>query len=212
MDEIINCVCGKEFKEKDFKNHFKKCNSFTLKYENFDFTLSMLLKLNFNTREDLKCIKFLLKRFVKLIDFNLKKSDEKQKDKEENIVNQNNTPKNTPSFSKRAEVVEEELEENDNLTNQEQIKLERATKYKGCIEKPDIIGLNKKKQKKNKKVKKYIESLSKREEKNIIQKEKINDNNNYFEFSKEKNKEEKEGKKEGNEENKNKIIMKIGKK
>ena len=67
-------------------------------------------------------------------------------------------------------------------SNQVQIKYIREKEYKGCVEKPELIGLNKKKHKKNKKQKKLIDNLSnqlqKREERHIAALDKLNNMNN----------------------------------
>ena len=68
MNKYINCLCGKEYKENDFKKHFQKCRLFKEKFNKLDSNLSILLKINSNTKEDLIFLKFLLKRYIEIIE------------------------------------------------------------------------------------------------------------------------------------------------
>ena len=72
-EEDIKCECGKLYQEKDFKIHFKKCKKLLSKYEEFDYNITNLLKKYIISKESLHIVKFLLKRFIKIIDYKLKK-------------------------------------------------------------------------------------------------------------------------------------------
>ena len=72
-EEDIKCECGKLYKEKEFKNHFKNCIKLHEKYEEFDAKIIHLLKKYIISKDSLLIIKFFLKRFIKIFDYKLKK-------------------------------------------------------------------------------------------------------------------------------------------
>ena len=82
MNEIYKCLCQNKYNEKEFKIHSQICKAFKTKFEKFDTKLSLLIKSYSDTEENLYFIKFLLKRFIKLINIKLnynQKNDEPPK-------------------------------------------------------------------------------------------------------------------------------------
>ena len=71
MNNIINCLCGKEISKEDFERHFISCSTFKEKFNKFDLKLSMLIKIYSSSKEELVFVKFMLKRFIKLINYKL---------------------------------------------------------------------------------------------------------------------------------------------
>lgn len=67
-NDYIKCICGNEFKNKEFKKHFKKCNSFIKKFNKFDLKISLLLDEYLYNKENLFLIRFLFKKYLKKID------------------------------------------------------------------------------------------------------------------------------------------------
>ena len=91
----IKCLCGEDFEEKKYKKHFIKCNPFIAKFEKFDYKLSILLEEFLQDKGNYIYIRFLLKRYLKIIDKNIKNIEKEinikqdirnkiQKDKYEN--------------------------------------------------------------------------------------------------------------------------------
>ena len=88
----IKCECGIFFKAKAFKKHFKNCNLFIKKYIKFDYKISRLLGEYLLNKENLTLVRFLMKRYVKLIEKkiieNNKEKNNKNNINEYNIINQ----------------------------------------------------------------------------------------------------------------------------
>ena len=82
----IKCCCKNLFDKNVFKEHFKTCNLFKEKFKDFDCKLSLLLK-DYNNIEDLNLIKYLLRSFIKLINYKLEKYKKKEKKEEEGESN-----------------------------------------------------------------------------------------------------------------------------
>ena len=97
MSKKIKCCCQISFNEYVFKEHFLKCKSFKEKFKDFDNKLSLLLK-EYNNIEDLNYIKYLLKSFIKLIDYKIKESKGKQIKKEDSIIDKINEFNNNSSI------------------------------------------------------------------------------------------------------------------
>ena len=76
MSEIYKCLCQKNYNEKEFISHTQICKAFKIKFEKFDTKLSLLIKSYSDTEENLRFIKFLLKRFIKLINSKLNYNQE----------------------------------------------------------------------------------------------------------------------------------------
>ena len=95
MNTAIKCLCGIEYKNIDFKKHFKKCKIFTKYFKEFDLKISILLKNYANNKENLLIIKFLFKRYIKLINNELKKFKNNDNNIDKDINKDNlNTDKN----------------------------------------------------------------------------------------------------------------------
>ena len=68
----MNCICGKKYNKEEFKNHFRNCYKFLEKYKNFDLKISQLIKKYFEIK-NASIIKFLLQRYIRLIDHKINK-------------------------------------------------------------------------------------------------------------------------------------------
>ena len=84
MNEIFKCYCEKEFNKNNFKRHFRICTFFIDKFKSFDNTMTLFLKYYLKTQKDLCNFRFLLERFIKLIDDKIKIN------KEYEIIDDNN--------------------------------------------------------------------------------------------------------------------------
>jgi len=71
-NDNIRCLCGKVFDEKNFKFHYKYCKLFLNKFTKFDFAIARTLKKYLYNKENLFIIKFMLKRYIKLIEKKIK--------------------------------------------------------------------------------------------------------------------------------------------
>ena len=85
MNTKIKCCCQISFNKYAFEEHFIKCESFKEKFKEFDNKLSLLLK-DYNNIEDLNYIKYLLKSFIKLIDYKIKESKGSQIKKKDSFI------------------------------------------------------------------------------------------------------------------------------
>ena len=87
-NDNIRCLCGKEFDEKNFTMHCKYCHLFLKKYTKFDFIIAGLLAEYLYDEENLFIIKFMLKRYLKLIGRKIKKykAHNKNSDCNNNII------------------------------------------------------------------------------------------------------------------------------
>ena len=84
----IACLCGKEFDENNFTIHCRYCHLFLNKFTKFDFIVARLLADYLYNQENLFIIKFMLKRYLKLIGRKIKKykADIKNSDRNKNII------------------------------------------------------------------------------------------------------------------------------
>lgn len=91
MNENIKCLCGRDYDKIEFKKHYKECEMFLDKFNDFDVKISMLLKSYCYNKEDLLYIKFLFKRYIKLIDYKIKsfQNDDIMMLEINNIINDN---------------------------------------------------------------------------------------------------------------------------
>ena len=71
----ITCLCGGKFDKKEFKNHYRTCKRFIEKYKDFDLKISQILSQYFKYQKNSSIIKFLLKRYIKLIDNKMKSNN-----------------------------------------------------------------------------------------------------------------------------------------
>ncbi len=69
MDKIkLPCACGKKFIENEFDKHYKSCELFKRHFKDFDTKFGELLRVYGEPKENLLTIKFLLKKYVEIID------------------------------------------------------------------------------------------------------------------------------------------------
>ena len=94
MNEVFKCYCEREFNKNNFEKHFKACKLFRDKFIIFDNKMTLFLKYYLKTKKDLCNFKFLLKRFIKLIDYKIKniKGNEIIENNEHNINRINFSP------------------------------------------------------------------------------------------------------------------------
>ena len=69
----IKCLCGEIFKEIHLKKHIKDCLPFLKKFKLFDFKIARILDKYLLEEENIFLVKYLLKRYVKIIDHQIKK-------------------------------------------------------------------------------------------------------------------------------------------
>ena len=70
-NEIINdifCECGKIFNEKEYSKHYRHCKMLHLKYKDFDFKFTQLLKKYFNSIQSLTILTFLFKKLIQVFE------------------------------------------------------------------------------------------------------------------------------------------------
>ena len=67
-NDKIKCICGIEFEEKFFKKHFRKCRLFINKFNKFDYKISILLEEYLFDIKNIFIIRYLMKRYLILID------------------------------------------------------------------------------------------------------------------------------------------------
>ena len=102
-NDNIKCICDNIFEMNNFKKHFRKCPKFLKKFENFDYKMQFLLKSTV-TKEVIHLVRFLLKRYIHLID---------------NIILKNNQ-----NFeNKQKDVIESEIKDVENNINEKEKKL-----------------------------------------------------------------------------------------
>ena len=68
----IECICGKIFEINIFKKHFKKCKEFIHKFNKSDYYMIILIKEYLKDKKNIFLLKFLLKRYIKLLDIKIK--------------------------------------------------------------------------------------------------------------------------------------------
>ena len=88
-NDNIKCICGINFEMNNFKKHFRNCQKFLQKFEKFDYQMQFLLK-SIVTKEVIHLVRFLLKRYIHLIDKKILKinqnSENNQKDLSESEI------------------------------------------------------------------------------------------------------------------------------
>ena len=106
LEKEIKCVCGTIYEDNDFSNHIKKCEIFREAFSDFDNQISKLIKSYSHPKEQLVIIKFILQKYVKILDKKIrgnfveitkafkdsfiKSFDENRKDNENNIFDNDN--------------------------------------------------------------------------------------------------------------------------
>ena len=86
-NDSFKCICGKTFEMKKFKKHFKNCQYFLKKFEKFDYKMQLLLK-SIIAKDIIHLIRFLLKRYIHLIDKIILKNNENSENNSEIIENE----------------------------------------------------------------------------------------------------------------------------
>ena len=104
MNNKIKCLCGKEYEEKKYKKHLTKCDLFIERFKNFDCKISILLGEYLQKKENFIYVRFLLKRYLKLIDKKIKKLLEiedinKTNERENTVQNETEKLENTPKIN-----------------------------------------------------------------------------------------------------------------
>ena len=64
----IKCLCGNEFNKSEFKNHFRNCKIFFNRFKHMDMRISLLLNKYLAEKENIILVKYLFKRYIKLIE------------------------------------------------------------------------------------------------------------------------------------------------
>ena len=67
----IKCLCGNEYNETTFKTHFKNCEIYKNNFKELDILINKYLKIY-----DSLLVRFLLKRYIKLIESKVTKNPE----------------------------------------------------------------------------------------------------------------------------------------
>ena len=90
----IKCTCGYFFKKKEFKKHFKRCPYFLDKFTKFDYKISRLIGQYLINKDNLNIVRFLMKRYIKIIDKKIIEYNEEVEkvNEKNNILKYNNTP------------------------------------------------------------------------------------------------------------------------
>ena len=106
LEKEIKCVCGTIYESTDFNSHIKKCAKFKEVFTDFDSKISKFIKSYSNPKEQLLIIKFILERYVNILDRKIrghfveitnafkesfiKSLEENKKDNENNSLEGNN--------------------------------------------------------------------------------------------------------------------------
>ena len=102
MDQnMIKCMCGKEFIENDFVKHFGGCQPFKAEFKDFDSKFGELLKAYSEPKEKLLIVRYLLKLYIVVIEKKLVKYYS-------NINNNNNHMMNPPAPAPAPAVMRQE--------------------------------------------------------------------------------------------------------
>ena len=68
FEKEIKCVCGIIYENDEFGKHIKKCEKFIETFSDFDSKISKLIKNYSNPKEQLLIIKFILNRYINILD------------------------------------------------------------------------------------------------------------------------------------------------
>ena len=110
LEKEIKCVCGVILEDNDFSIHIKKCEIFREAFSDFDNQISKLIKSYSKPREQLAIIKFILQKYVNILDKKIrgnfveitkafkesfiKSLEENKKDNENNSLDKNENANN----------------------------------------------------------------------------------------------------------------------
>ena len=113
----IKCICGVEFNRKEFKKHFRNCNRFLNKFKDFDLKIGNILAKYLKNKYG-TIIKFLLQRYIKLINKKMKSSEDQNNIRkiktEESKKNTNNKNENNYIINPMFIEMEKEKKKNNN--------------------------------------------------------------------------------------------------
>ena len=87
-EKKIKCLCGQIFKEIKLKKHITNCIPFLNVFKKFDFKIARILEEYSSKNENIYLVKYLLKRYVKLIDHKIKKKEENNYIYNINLINE----------------------------------------------------------------------------------------------------------------------------
>lgn len=79
MFNDIICTCGLKIKEKEFRNHYKKCKPFINKFTKFDFKIASTIEEYVIDRDNIYIVKYLFKRYLKRINNKIKEYEKEFK-------------------------------------------------------------------------------------------------------------------------------------
>ena len=79
MFKDIICTCGLKIKEKEFRNHYKKCKPFINKFTKFDYKIASTIEEYVIDRDNIYIIKYLFKRYLKRINNKIKEYEKEFK-------------------------------------------------------------------------------------------------------------------------------------
>ena len=160
-NDKIKCICGNEFEEKFFKKHYRKCTLFINKFNKFDYKISILLEEYLFEIKNIFIIRYLMKRYLKLIDKRIIKYNNeindyfnKPKNKEEknnDISDSIRNNKKSDSPKKDIKIVNNILTESLNYVMKEEELIDCSNNFKDFInidifrKAPSDKNLNKKK-------------------------------------------------------------------
>ena len=85
-ESIIECLCGKKYGEHILKKHIKECSLFRKKFEVFDFKISKILQQMLYEKKNLFLVRFLFKRYIKMMNHKIKEYENRENYKQ-NIIN-----------------------------------------------------------------------------------------------------------------------------
>ena len=71
LEKEIKCVCGIIYENDEFGKHIKKCEKFIETFSDFDSKISKLIKNYSNPKEQLLIIKFILNRYINILDIQI---------------------------------------------------------------------------------------------------------------------------------------------
>ena len=116
LEKEIKCVCGVILEDNDFSIHIKKCEIFREAFSDFDNQISKLIKSYSKPREQLAIIKFILQKYVNILDKKIrgnfveitkafkesfiKSLEENKKDNENNSSDKNESDNNNNIYEK----------------------------------------------------------------------------------------------------------------
>ena len=87
VENIIECICGNKYGEHILKKHIKECSLFREKFEDFDFKISKLLQQILYNKTNIILVRFLFKRYIKIMNHKIKEYENRESNNNNNIIN-----------------------------------------------------------------------------------------------------------------------------